>query len=324
MQTSSGFDTENWLLDSADNLISLNKWQQTVDLLAKLFDAPAGFLVQHTQAGFQVTVSSDQSSNPYPSGTLIEPDVNIFCRKIIERKEPLYVSDAPSDPYWDTNPEVHNDGFVSYLGVPVFWPNGKTFGTFCVMDFRTTSYDQTYLDLIHQLKDILESDLSLIEMYHQAQKLAITDTLTGIHNRRGFEILAEQRLILAKRVNSSLGVLYFDIDCFKEINDQFGHSVGDDVLRVVGQALQETVRSSDVVGRIGGDEFVALFSVSNEEEPSTIQARFKRSLSEKQKASNLPQFSVSAGYSYVDLTLDINDVVKIADKAMLVKKQENR
>ena len=324
MKTPTGLDTQNWLLDSADSLISLNKWQRTVDLLAKLFDAPAGFLVQHTQAGFQVTVSSDQSSNPYPSGTLIAPDVNIFCSKVVDRKEPLYVSDAPSDSYWDTNPEVHNDGFVSYLGVPVFWPNGETFGTFCVMDYRTTSYDQTYLDLIHQLKDILESDLSLIEMYHQAQKLAMTDTLTGIHNRRGFEILAEQRLMLAKRVNSPLGVLYFDVDCFKEINDQFGHSVGDEVLKIVGHALQETVRSSDVVGRIGGDEFVALFSVNNEEEPSTIQARFKQCLSEKQTASKLPEFSVSAGYSYVDLNLKINDVVQIADKAMLVKKQENR
>ncbi len=324
MKTSSGFDTENWLLDSTDNLISLNKWQQTVDLLAKLFDAPAGFLVQHTGCGFQVTVSSDQSSNPYPSGTLIEPDVNIFCRKIVERKEPLYVSNAPSDPYWDTNPEVHSDGFVSYLGVPVFWPNGKTFGTFCVMDYRETSYDQTYLDLIHQLKDILESDLSLIEMYHQAQKLAITDTLTGIHNRRGFEILAEQRLILAKRVKSSLGILYFDIDSFKEINDKFGHSVGDQVLKIVGQALQETVRNTDVIGRIGGDEFVALFSVSSEEEPSMIQDRFKQCLSHKQISLNLPEFSVSAGYSYVDLSLDINDVVKIADEAMLVKKKEKR
>jgi diguanylate cyclase (GGDEF)-like protein len=324
MDKSPGFDTENWLLDNSESLISINKWQRTVDLLAKLFDAPAGFLVQHTPAGFQVTVASDQSSNPYASGTIIEPDVNIFCRKIVEKKEPLYVSDAPSDPYWDTNPDVHNDGFVSYLGVPVFWPNGKTFGTFCVMDYRVTSYDQTYLDLIHQLKDILESDLSLIEMYHQAQKLAITDTLTGINNRRGFEILAEQRLILAKRVKGALGVFYFDIDLFKGINDRYGHAVGDEVLKVVGEALNETMRCSDVVGRVGGDEFVALISLEEGDELSSMIDQFHLRMADKRAVSKLPKFTVSAGYASVDLKMNIKDIVKIADKEMLINKHSER
>ena len=323
MDQSSTFDTENWLLDNPDSLISIDKWQQTINLLAKLFDAPAGFLVQHTQAGFQITVSSDQASNPYPAGSLIEPDVNIFCRLIVERKEQLYVSNAPIDLYWDSNPEVTNDGFVSYLGVPVFWPDGKTFGTFCVMDYRVTHYDQTYLDLIHQLKDILESDLSLIEMYHQAQKLAITDTLTGINNRRGFEILAKQRLLLAKRINSPLGMFYFDVDRFKGINDQFGHAVGDEVLKIVGQALNQSIRSSDVVGRIGGDEFVALISIANEEEPNSILDRFNQYIANQQNASKIPAFSVSAGYTYVDLGLSLKDIVKIADKEMLTKKHSS-
>ncbi|MGS0727974.1 sensor domain-containing diguanylate cyclase, partial [Shewanella sp. 0m-11] len=84
MKNSPAFATDTFLLDNPNDLISLDKWQKTVNLLAKLFDAPAGFLVQYTKEGFQVTISSEQESNPYASGVVIEPEVNIFCRKIVE------------------------------------------------------------------------------------------------------------------------------------------------------------------------------------------------------------------------------------------------
>ncbi|MEH6443269.1 MAG: sensor domain-containing diguanylate cyclase [Oceanospirillaceae bacterium] len=324
MEDTSNFDADNWLLDNPNDLISIDKWQQTVNLLAKLFDAPAGFLVQHTLDGYQVTIASEQSSNPYSAGTVIEPQTNIFCRKIIETRKPLYVANATVDSYWDTNPEVTNDGFVSYLGVPVFWPNGKPFGTFCVMDFKVTHYEQTYVDLIHQLKDILESDLSLIEMYQQVQKLAVTDALTSIHNRRGFEILAQQRLHLAKRIDNSLSLFYFDVDQFKRINDQYGHTVGDDVLKIVAEALQESTCKADVIGRMGGDEFVALVSAKNADESAKILNGFNQNIVNKQKNTSTPVFSVTAGFTAVDLALEIKDIIQIADEEMLINKKLSR
>ena len=314
-------DTDKWLLDNPNDLISIEKWQQTVNLLAKLFNAPAGFLVQYTQKGFQVTIASEQETNPYPAGAIIEPEANIFCRKIVESKKPLYVSNAPIDPCWDTNPEVHDDGFVSYLGVPVFWPNGQPFGTFCVMDYKVTHYDQNYFDLIHHLKDILESDLSLIEMYQQAQKLAVTDPLTGISNRRGFTILADQRIKLAKRISSPLGIFYFDVDQFKYVNDQYGHTTGDQVLKLVGQALSESTRDADVIGRMGGDEFTALVSLKEDGNADKILERFNSALSQLQNNDELPLFTVSSGYSPVDVNASIEEVIAIADKAMLDQKK---
>lgn len=324
MEKSLSLNTQMWLLDNPNELISIEKWQLTVNLLAKLFNAPAGFLVQHTQAGFQVTVASDQTSNPYPAGTLIEPEANIFCKMIVETKQQLYVANALIDPVWDTNLEVHNDGFVSYLGVPVFWPNGETFGTFCVMDYKITDYQQTYIELINQLKDILESDLSLIDMYQQAQQLAITDALTNIHNRRGFQVLAEQRIRLAKRVDNSLGLFYFDVDQFKKINDLHGHSTGDEVLKVLAKSLQASTRGSDVIGRIGGDEFVALVSIEAKESADCILERFNQQLAQLQQQNQLPGFSVSAGYTDVDCEMGIKAILEVADQAMLAKKKSLR
>lgn len=319
MTHSSVFETDKFLLDNPNDLISIDKWQKTVNLLAKLFDAPAGFLVQHTPDGFQVTIASEQDSNPYPAGVVIEPEVNIFCRKIVETGEELYVANAPIDPCWDTNPEVHNDGFTSYLGVPVFWPNGTPFGTFCVMDYKQTDYQDTYLELIRHLKDILEADLSMLGLYEQVQQLAMTDPLTEVNNRRGFMLLAEQRVRLAQRMKSQLGLLYIDVDNFKAINDQHGHHIGDEVLKSLAGSLQSCVRHSDVVGRMGGDEFIALVVMEQEDDLLKIEQRLIQQVSGS--TLSVPDFSISVGHVEVDLKRDFLAMIDSADQQMLQRKQ---
>ncbi|MCG9728369.1 sensor domain-containing diguanylate cyclase [Shewanella sp. Isolate13] len=321
MKNSPVYTTDIFLLDNPNDLISLDKWQKTVNLLAKLFDAPAGFLVQYTKEGFQVTIASEQGSNPYASGVVIEPEVNIFCRKIVETGQSLYVNNAVLDPSWDTNPEVHNDGFRSYLGVPVFWPCGTAFGTFCVMDYKATDYQKTYIELITQLKELLESDLALIGCYAQMQQLAITDPLCDVNNRRGFNVLAEQRIKLAKRNDGLQGLLYLDIDRFKEINDLHGHGVGDLVLKAVARILSQSVAESDVVGRLGGDEFVALVAVKDMVEIDGLKQRIMHAIELCHCSEELPRFTVSIGYSLVSETIDICQLLDSADQDMLQHKQ---
>lgn len=321
MATHSEIDRERFLLDSPNDLISLDKWQQTVNLLAELFDAPAGFLVQCTQAGFQATISSQQESNPYPAGCLIKPDVNIFCRKIVESGEELYVSNAKSDPYWDTNPEVHNDGFNSYLGVPVFWPDGEPFGTFCVMDYEITDYSETYFKLIHQLKDILESDLTLIELYNQVQMMAMTDPLTEISNRRGFLSLAEQRIKLARRMEQTLALFFVDVDQFKTVNDNFGHSLGDRVLNNAAQSLKAQLGNSDICGRMGGDEFVAIQVIDKETDIYQAAKKLEKNINTKRDKS-LPEYSVTVGVTTVEAKESIESLLEKADQDMLKNKKK--
>ncbi|WP_221076377.1 sensor domain-containing diguanylate cyclase [Agarivorans aestuarii] len=314
-------DPEQWILSNPNDLISLTKWQRTVNLLAKLFDAPAGFLVQHTPNGYQITIASEQNTNPYSAGMVVEPQANIFCRKIVETRKSLYVANAMIDPCWDSNPEVHGDGFRSYLGVPVFWPNGKAFGTFCVMDYRETNYDDTYFELIEQLKDILEADLSLLELYTHMQKLAVTDPLTELNNRRGFCSLAQQRIRLAKRMGSRLGVFYLDVDKFKQINDNYGHAVGDEVLIDVAKAMRKCVRSSDVIGRMGGDEFVALVLIEHDSDFDAIAQRFTDQFAQYSE-QDLPLYTVAIGYIDVDLSMEVDGILALADQDMYQHKVE--
>lgn len=102
---------------------------------------------------------------------------------------------------------------------------------------------------------------TLLRLWNDNRRLAsqaLTDGLTGIFNRRGFLALASQIAALMRRSGSPVGVLMIDLDRFKSINDAFGHARGDEVLVEAARALRGSVRSSDLVGRYGGDEFIVL------------------------------------------------------------------
>lgn len=283
--------------------------------MAKIFKAPAGFIVQHSPAGYQVVIASEQDSNPYPAATLIPPEANIFCRKIVETRQELYVHNAASDPFWDDNPEVVNDGFLSYYGLPVFWPDGSPFGTLCVMDFKITDYQQEYLDLMKELRDLVEADLILFDQYQAIANLAISDELTQLHNRRGFFSTAQQRLALAKRNQQNLGLLYLDMDNLKQLNDHKGHRKGDQCLQQIADIIRKTIRADDIAARIGGDEFVVVSSSNNQLELDKLEQRLINSLVKQ-------SISVSVGNVLIDEpNKDLHEWLSLADKRMYANKQ---
>ncbi|WP_250661162.1 GAF domain-containing protein [Pseudoalteromonas sp. SCSIO 43101] len=159
-------EENKWVFRRADKQFSLEKWQKTINLMTELFSAPAGFIVHKTDNVYRIIVSSEQQENPYEAGAELNADDNIFCKKVVRDMAPLYVDHASKDSQWDDSPLV-KDGFESYLGVPISWPNGEPFGTFCVMDFKQTHYQQSFLELIEQLRDMVEDDLALLDNFTQ-------------------------------------------------------------------------------------------------------------------------------------------------------------
>lgn len=96
------------------------------------------------------------------------------------------------------------------------------------------------------------------ELHEELQQQVITDYLTGILNRRGFMERFETEIRLSQRYGSSLSLIWFDLDKFKEVNDQFGHHVGDEVLRLISNEAESVIRQVDVFARMGGEEFCVL------------------------------------------------------------------
>lgn len=131
---------------------------------------------------------------------------------------------------------------------------------------------QDVLDEIqHNIEEIIENfdvpdnnKLDVIKkinfIYNQSKYLSITDELTGLYNRRHFESNFEREFLRAKRYGSKLSVAIIDIDFFKKINDTYGHSAGDYVLREVAYNIGETFRKTDMVFRYGGEEFVVILT----------------------------------------------------------------
>lgn len=290
------FNENSWVNDAEMFKERLKKWQNTVNIMADIFHAPGGFIVQYTDKGYQIVVSSESELNPYPAGgEPIPSETNIFCRKVVAAGSPLYVNNATELDEWDDNPEVAEDGFNSYLGMPLFWPDGNPFGTICVMDYKITEYKDSYLALMEQFRDMVGQDLELLDQYLQVQELSIRDHLSGCYNRRGFYEMAEHSINLAKRQKQNIGLLYFDVDGLKKINDEYGHDAGDEAIAAFGAVLQHSVREADVAARLGGDEFAVLTLMNDAADIERLLQRIEEQLDKLQLVFPL---SATSGYQY--------------------------
>ena len=161
------------------------------------------------------------------------------------------------------------------------------------------------------------------DIEEETQRIAATDVLTGLRNRRGFFLQAEQSFKVLQRQGLTGSLIFADIDGLKKINDAFGHDVGDLLIKDSAQILHDSFRESDVVARLGGDEFVAFtFDVSD---PEVIMARIREKISVFNMSSLSPyRISLSMGIVQCNPTSSLNlvDYLSIADERMYQQKKE--
>jgi diguanylate cyclase (GGDEF)-like protein/PAS domain S-box-containing protein len=155
--------------------------------------------------------------------------------------------------------------------------------------------------------------------------LSLKDDLTGLYNRRGFFALAEQGFKTAQRMKTEMVLIFGDLDNLKEINDTFGHKVGDQVLVDTSKILKETFRESDIIARIGGDEFVILAMNAPGNSCEKLITRFKQALNDhpRQKECHYT-LSLSIGIAWFDPQnpCSIDALLAEADKLMYEDKQK--
>lgn len=163
----------------------------------------------------------------------------------------------------------------------------------------------------------------LREAQDQLRRLAMTDELTGLHNRRGFFVNGLRILEDAVRQKKGAALLYADIDGLKAINDSYGHDAGSGLLVSAADVLKNTFRAADIVARVGGDEFVAL-AIVPPADVATIMRRLQWHLDRVNAGSSLPyQLAMSVGVAHFDpgASQTLEDLVKRADEAMYENKR---
>ncbi len=314
-----------WIVDN--ELISLptEKWQHLVTLIAQIYDAPGAYIVESNEYGFR-TVNGCFDGEVDEDDSVTARDVNIYCCKILATGQMLYVPDASASSEWDDNPEYTEEGLVSYLGWPIRWPDGRIFGSICVFDRKATFYLNQFIELLSTMADLLEADLLLITQHEEMRHISNTDPLTGLYNRRGFELLVERQLQLNRRYAFSMGLFYLDIDNMKSINDSYGHIAGDKALELVATACKESLRESDIACRLGGDEFVLACALSSSSDIDSLVERVTARMSELsiEIANKRVAVEVSLGFVANKDNKSLDDLLGEADRQMYLAKEARK
>ncbi len=243
-----------------------------------------------------------------------------FCGHAILGDDILEVPDAALDERFNDNPLVTQSPNIRfYAGCPLTVTNGSKLGTLCLLDQEPRNLDEDDKILLRDLARMVEIELSALQ-------LATMDELTSLSNRRGFEALAQHALLVCKRLDKPVSMLYFDLDKFKQINDQYGHAEGDRALTTFSNALLEVFRESDVLGRMGGDEFVALLTNTNDTEMQEALNRLQAYITHyntSEKRGYDIAYSVGAIQYDPNQHESIADLLDAADKLMYIKKKAN-
>jgi PAS domain S-box-containing protein len=142
----------------------LRNWQRIVDLLANIICVPSAVVTKLEPphyTHYKTLVSSNSKGNPFPVDETFSMDVGTYCETVIKTREPLLVANALQDGQWESAPDVQL-GMISYLGFPVSWPDGRMFGTICVVDDKANRYSDLYQQLLLHCRDVLQGDLQTL------------------------------------------------------------------------------------------------------------------------------------------------------------------
>lgn len=140
----------------------LDKWRRLLNLAAELFNVPVALIVRMTPQELEVLVSNQNPDNPYPEKTREPTNSGFYCEAVFASGRELLIPDARTDPAWSENPDVQL-GLISYLGLPLIWPDGATFGTLCILDRQPREHASGTRRLLQYFKEQIETDFSLID-----------------------------------------------------------------------------------------------------------------------------------------------------------------
>ena len=210
------------------------------------------------------------------------PWADTLCRRSLEEGR-SFTDDVPS--VWGDSQAAAALGLQSYVSVPVRMDDGHLYGTLCAASGHRTVLNGDAMHSLHLFARLItqqvERERLLAELQAANAALSrhlLTDTVTGLPNRRALMQELARRIARANRVPETVLVAFIDLDDFKAVNDRHGHDVGDQFLAAIGGALAASLRGDDFVARLGGDEFVALGSVESPKSASAIHALHARLL----------------------------------------------
>jgi len=255
------------------------------------------------------------------------PRSHAFCNHAIEGNDTMVVENALDDQRFADNPLVTASPNIRfYAGAPLRTKQGYNLGTLCVIDRQPRHISAQQQHILEDLAAIVVDELELHHANIELQRLATTDTLTGVNNRRQFLHLAGTESLRGTRYQQPLSVLMVDIDHFKKVNDTYGHEGGDRALVAVAQAMRGALRPEATLGRLGGEEFAVLLPQADQHAAMIAAERLRQAVERLSVEIDgaVLKITVSIGVAEVASGQAFEAALQHADEALYEAKKTGR
>ena len=249
-----------------------------------------------------------------------------YVAQAVREHTPLLIQDLRSDPSYVSGlfPEVQD--VQSAIVAPLVM-HGQVLGALSLESTKLSAFFEGDLRLLVSFAATATAAIQNARLHAEVQKLAITDALTGLYNRRGLFELGQREVERARRYKRPLVAMMMDIDHFKFINDYYGHTVGDQVLQAVAKRCSDNLRRIDILGRLGGDEFTILLPETDMFTASQVAERVRNTVADRPVVTEENPISVSVSLGVAratSATPDLEVLISRADAAMYIAKREGR
>ena len=289
-------------LDVLDTAVE-EPFEKIVTLVRTVLAVPVATvtLVDRDRQWFKARRGLEQSETPRAVS---------FCTHTIQQRDPLIIENALADPRFADSPLVVGPPYVrSYAGIPLRTPEGYNVGALCAMDTRPRRFSPADIAILSNFANIVCDELEL-------RLIAQVDHLTGALTRRGFVDQAQREMERTLRYGRASSLIMIDVDHFKRVNDTYGHSIGDQVLKQIASIAETTLRPCDLFGRLGGEEFALLMPETSGAAALVVAERLRNTIAEHPMTLHGGgTIHVTASFGVAELSASFNTLTAWLERA---------
>lgn len=305
-------------------------------LMGQILDAAQEAIPTAEQGRLHLIERSNDNSGMFPEISLNDPRIHRIklpphlsnAVKTIIEGQSLSITDLQNEPTLLSllNDDQEHRAARSTIVAPLVLGQ-DIFGALSLSSSLPSNFSEADLQLLTAFAATATAAIHNSILYKEIQNLAATDPLTGQLNRRTFFELAQREINRFQRFGRPLSWIMFDIDLFKEINDRYGHSAGDQILVGIADRCCDVIRHVDVFGRYGGDEFVILLPETDHQMAQDVAERIRLSVSQAPILTDAGPISVSISIGITQVTAESDDIgllLNRADQALYKSKRAGR
>ena len=303
-----------WMLATDREMADTDKAMQMLELGVDTLGMEVGAIGEALHGFYHIRHLIDR---PWMFGELRSvPLMDCLCAFSLRRRQSLFVEDLARDPEFRSHETVVERGARAYASVPI-WIGDHLYGTLVFLSRKP--HAEPFSNEDRAFVEILASWFGRV-LFEQRQRqaletMAMTDSLTGLPNRRAAEDRFNGEMARARRANQTFAIAVCDLDRFKLINDHFGHDTGDEVLRHVAKIMCSALREGDWVARWGGEEFIIFLHQSDQQEAYAAMERLREEIKARPLSTAHGMLELTASFGLIAYQGGDTDIMRLLAEA---------